>query len=291
MKASRTVVTIIFCSILLSASARESKDGIVPADCKILTLAKLPKPSNEALSSDLVRLSPAGRPLVLFRNCITSLAENPSEQLFDWAPLADAGGVPRDFCWLNNKTLVLLQETQLKILRDGVCVTNIVLPFRNMRVVRADGDRFYLFGGENTGTENDVLLFGVGGSIINLLHVPQPVTAVAGDGFNTFIAVGPAVFFLAGKDKPTPVFLASAAVKELALAPSNGVFYATEIGIGYVAGPGSGMILLPQKTISMDCRNNRLLVLTADREVLLFNPVAGFSSLVETVMNALKETK
>lgn len=291
MKISSAVVTILICSILLPALARESKDGVVPVDCEVLTLAKLPTPSSDAPYSGIVRLSPSGRPLVLSQNRITSLAENLGEQLFDWAPLADVGGGARGFCWLNNKTLVLLQETQLKILRDGVCTTNMILPFKNMRAVRADEDHFYLFGGENTGAQNDVLLLGVSGSITNLLHVPQPVTAVAGDGLNTFIAVGPAVFFLAGKDKPTPVFFASSAVKELALAPSNGVFYVTEAGLGYMTGPGSGMILLPQKIISMDCRNNRLLVLTADREVLLFSPVAGFSSLVDSAMKALKETK
>ena len=48
-------------------------------------------------------------------------------------------------------------------------------------------------------------------------------------------------------------------------------------------------MFLQQKFASLDSRANRLLILTAEREVLLIEPTTGFPQLVQAVQKFLKE--
>jgi hypothetical protein len=67
------------------------------------------------------------------------------------------------------------------------------------------------------------------------------------------------------------------------------VFYATAAGVGCMNGPKSGLIFLQQKITSLDSRANRLLVLTAGREVMLIEPADGFPQLVQVVQKTFKK--
>jgi len=190
---------ILFSAVTALFVQAELCDGIIPSGCKVLTLAKLP----ESSSSNIVRLSPSGRPLVLFNGHIISLAQEPDEPLFDWAPLAEDGGVLRDFCWLDGETVALLQETRLKIIHKNICTVNYALPAKTMRLARAGTRHCYLFGGG----QNDILLLGKDGPVSNLVHSAEPFTAVAGDGISTFAAAGSTVYFLHAANSPAAVLL------------------------------------------------------------------------------------
>jgi hypothetical protein len=170
---------------------------------------------------------------------------------------------------------------------NGVAATNLALPFKNMRMARLDGSHCYLFGGDNAGNQQNVLSVGVDGTVSNLFSAPQPVTAVAGNGIATFVAMGDIVFFMGEKTGPRVVFREVSPIFELALAPSNGVFYATSDGVGCIDGPNSGLIFLRKKILSMDCRRNRLLLLTTEQEVKLIEPVADFPQTIRAVQDVL----
>jgi hypothetical protein len=194
----RVLLFLALCAFSVQAATGPANDGIVPSNSKVLTLARLPESTNDQPSGSVVRLTPSGRPVVLHCGRLVALSEQTNQPPAGWQPPVKTGGTLRDFCWLDSRTLALLQETQLEFIRDGICITNFTLPCKKMRMARADASHCYLFGGENVGKHNDVLRLGVGGTVTNLFRAPQPVTAVAGDSRSTFVAVGDTVFFLTG---------------------------------------------------------------------------------------------
>ena len=256
-------------------------DGIIPAGSTVLQVAKLPVVGRETTDNDIVRLSPGGSPTVLFNGHIVSLAEKQNGPYFDWAPVKEDGGKLIDYCFLDPDTSAVLQETRLKIVGSGGRVVNYVLPAPGGRLSRADGRHCYVFGG----AMEKLLLVGVDGSVSNLLQ-SSGITAVAGDGRCTFVAVGNTVYFLDSGSGPIPVLMAHKPIVDLVLGSSNCVFYVTGEGVGCMTKPGSAWMFLPQKTLSIDCRADRLLLLTADREVFLIDSVTGFSALVDQAVKS-----
>jgi hypothetical protein len=72
-----------------------------------------------------------------------------------------------------------------------------------------------------------------------------------------------------------PVFIAQSPIENLAVSPSGAVFYTTAKGAGLKA-PGQNLLFLPQKVLSLDSRADRLLLLTDERDLVMFEPVSGF---------------
>jgi len=267
------LICLVSCVTCLCA---ELADGVIPSGSTVTQLAALPAGGEGTSDAGVVRLAPDGRPTVSANGHIVSLIEERGEPFFDWAPVQQDGGKLVDYCFLDAERIAVLQETRLKIVQGGGCVVNYTLPSRGGRLSRADGRHCYLFGGALEG----LLLVGVDGSVSNLLQ-SSGITAVTGDGRSTFAAVGDTVYFLDSVSGPTPVLMARKPVVDLTLGSSNSVFYVTSEGIGCMTRPGSAWVFWPQKALSVDCRADRLLLLTAKREVYLIDPVTGFPALVD----------
>jgi len=266
----------------MGAATGPDEDGFLPEDARILSLAHLPAATKDAALPWTVRLAPSGKAMVLYGGRLVALAEQTDAPLSDWNPPSDAEAI-RDFCWLDGSTLALLRDTSLDFIRDGKPVRGVTLPGRGMRLARADGGHCYVFGGASGARHHEVLLFGVDGKVRNLIRVPEPVTAVAGDGSNTFVAVGPVVYFLTKESAPRPVFRERTDITDLAYAAPVGVFYLTEDGVGCMIEPASGLIFLRREVTSLDCRGERLLLLTRDREILLVNPISALPHVITEV--------
>jgi hypothetical protein len=258
-------------------------DGFVPAESKVVSLGSLAAAPGGVDSRCVARLAPSGRPIVLYQGRLVTLVEGTGDPLVGWTPPNDAEAI-LDFCWLDGQTLVLLREMCLDFIRGGKLVRGVILAGKGMRVARADAGHCYVFGGEGWLLKHDVLLYGMNGSVRNLLRAPLPVTAVTGDGSNTFVAVGSVVFLLTPGQKAKAVFHERVCIKDLAVAPPGGIFYLTEDGVGYMESPESGMVFLRRKVTSLDSRSGELVLVTKDREILLIKPVSGFSRAVREVL-------
>jgi hypothetical protein len=289
LRAPRRLLAVILGLAALVAVADDG-DGFLPADARLLPLTVLPSAPEGAPARLVVRLAASGRPLVLYRGRLVTLAERPAEAMADWSPPVDAEAL-RDFCWLDDRTLVLLRETALDFIRDGRLVRGVKLPGRGLQLARADATHCYLFGGARAPRNRDLLLFGLDGSVRNLFRASQAVTAVAGDGRHTFAATGSVVYFLAPGAAPRPVFRERKPIVGLAYAPPVGVFYLTGDGVGCMDAPGSGLIFLRREITSLDCRNGRLILLTGDREVILIAPVGGFPRAIQSVRRFADEAR
>lgn len=272
----KNVLLLIYLASCVTCLRAELADGVIPSGSTVTQLATLPAGGAGTSDTDVVRLAPDGRPTVSANGHIVSLVEERGEPFFDWAPVRQDGGRLVDYCFLDTERIAVLQETRLKIVQDGGCVVNYTLPSRGGRLSRADGRHCYLFGG----AMESLLLIGADGSVSNLLQT-SGITAVAGDGRSTFAALGDTVYFLDAVSGPSPVLMTRKPVVDLALGSSNSVFYVTSEGLGCMTRPGSAWVFWPQKTLSIDCRADRLLLLTAEREVYLVDPVTGFPALVD----------
>ena len=285
----RFIVASLLPAIAL-AGAPADRDGFLPAEARLASLAKLPAAPAGAPVRTAVRLGASGCPMVLYRGRLVTLAEQPGAAMADWTPPADTEPV-RDFCWLDDRTLVLLRARGLDFIRDGKPERAVALPARGMRVARADAAHCYLFGGKAAPGNRDVLLFGMDGSLRNLFQAPEAVTAVAGDGRATFVAAGPVVYVVAPGARPRAVFSERTAITQLAYAPPVGVFYVTADGVGCMDAPGSGVVFLRGEFASLDSRGGRLLLLTRDREVLLIAPITGFPRVIRGVRRVAAEER
>lgn len=275
-------ILLLACALAGVASAADG-DGFLPVESRIVTLAVLPEAPDAAAPAGVVRLSTQGVPTTLYRDRLFLLSERPQAPVADWA-LPPGTEPVRDYCWLDDTgTLALLRETTVDFVRAGRTIRSVATPARGMRLARADAGHCYLYGGEGEEWARTVLVLGVDGALRPLARLPEAVTAVAGNGANTFVAAGPVVHFLGTGAEPRPVFSETAVIEELAYAPPVGVFYRTSAGIGCLHGPAAGSLFLRQPTRSLDVRDGRLLVLTADRAVLLIAPIARIPSLLDEV--------
>lgn len=281
---ARPFITLLLLGAALpgAAAPADGSDGIVPEGARVVTLACLPEVPRGAEANRTVRLTPSGVPMALYRGRLFVLNERPDSVLADWMPPPDPEPV-RDFCWLDEHTLALLRTSALDFVRDGKVVRGVALPSRGMRLARADSGHCYVFGGVTDPLGREVLLVGADGTLRNLFRAPAAVTAVAGDGVNTFVAVGPMVYFMAPKQEPRAIFQERVPILELAHVPSIGVFYRTVGGVGCIENPASGAVFLQGGIESIDGRSGRLVLLTSDREVLLIAPLAGFPRVVQDV--------
>ncbi len=279
-------ILVILALSAVTVAAAGDADGFLPAGARLVPLATLPVAPAGASARTAVRLAASGRPMALYRGRLVALAEQPARDLADWTPPADPEPV-RDFCWLDDKTLVLLRGSGLDFFRDGKPVRAIALPRRGLRLARADAAHCYLFGGPRGSSNRDVLLFGVDGSVRNLFQAPAAVTAVAGDGRVTFVAAGPVIYAVSRGAQPRAVFRERLPITQLAYAPPAGVFYVTADGAGCMDAPGSGVIFLRRDIASLDSRGGRLLLMTRDREVMLISPIAGFPRVIKGARQAI----
>jgi hypothetical protein len=262
-------------------------DGFLPAESKLVSLGCLPAAPDGVDSRCVARLAASGRPIVLYQGQLVTLVERTEDPLVGWTPPNGAEPI-LDFCWLDGQTLVLMRETCLDFIRGGKLVRGVILASKGMRLARADAGHCYVFGGEGGLQKHDVLLYGMDGNVRNLLRAPRPVTAVSGDGSNTFVAVGSVVFLLKPGQKAKAVFYERVCIKDLAVAPPGGIFYLTEDGVGYIESPESGVVFLRRKVASLDSRSGELVLVTKDREILLIKPVSGFSRAVREVRKFLE---
>lgn len=281
MRALFPILPLFLCAAA-ALQAADVRDGFLPEGARVVELARLPEAPKGTEPACTVRLTPPGVPMALYRGRLFALTERAAAPRADWMPPPDSQPV-RDFCWLDGHTVALLRSTALDFVRDGKVAKGIALPSRGMRLARADGEHCYVFGGEADPYGREVLLVGADGSVRNLFRALAPVTAVAGNGTNTFVAVGTAVYFLAPERNPVPVFRERSAIVELAQVPEVGVFYRTVDGVGCIENPESGALFYSGGIEAMDARGGRLLLLTKEREVLLIAPLAGLAGAVRDV--------
>lgn len=205
--------------------------------------------------------------------------------LFGARRFAVEGGF-RDFAWLENRRLVLLTENALGTLeprdpgpsqKGGSLLLKFKpamrLPYKGMTLWPGAGDSIYVLGRNPETKKREVYLVqfpsGKATTATKILTVPEEITAVAGDGQETYVAVGKLILRMEGTQGHAAAvpFASQEAIRGLVFLKGIGLFYATPSALGFLgqrpfefmkvtnaemrAGGGGLYLLIQGETIAM----------------------------------------
>ncbi|MBI5210447.1 MAG: hypothetical protein HY927_10795 [Elusimicrobia bacterium] len=201
-----------------------------------------------------------------------------------------------DYVWLDSGEFLLCTKTAIGCLdtthkkkKEGsifpiVPFKSLVdLPEKNCRLYPGLGDNLYVVGVEEDGTNNVYLL--QSGNFRKdkirakpILIIGEKVTAVAGEGAATFVALGQRILRLQSK-KVEPLFVhQQKSIREIALSEEGDLFYVTDSAVGFV-GASKAYEFLETPRASIRIRGDALYVyLEASRSVVKIAGLGKFKN-------------
>jgi hypothetical protein len=252
-------------------SANPDFDVAVPKDVQVSTLLPFPDAAAGILAPDTgFDIDPDGLPVVADGTSLKVMGAK--------APLMSLGKRIDDFAWMRDGALLLVSENHLAGLGSGGLVIGLELPNPGMRIRPAGLDTAYVAGGASEPANHDVNLFARDKRIAKLATVPAPVSAIAGDGATTYVAIGAAVLRFSGTEPVRLLLQAPEPIVSLDKGP-NGLFYATAARVGYVTDDGNAYDFIVGQGGLLRVRGSSLYLLVHDGARLIrFNPVDAFDS-------------
>lgn len=158
-----------------------------------------------------------------------------------------------DFGWMDGGDFLLCTDSALGYLEKNEAKNEsgdtpvlsfkpvINLPYRNFRIFPGVGENLYLVG-KNPQGSHEIYLLQSGqrkeGVMSKLFAVEAEITAVAGDGDRTYVAIGNKLLKLKGETAEPLFAYPNEPILGLAFSPEAGLFYATDHAVGLVVGPG-----------------------------------------------------
>ncbi len=199
-------------------------------------------------------------------------------------PLVTVGTQPiGDFAWMHDGSLLLIIQGHLAGIGPHGLTLGPQTPVPGMEVRPAGKDDAYVFGGTSQKSRHDIFLFGRDGRIAKLLSAPAPVTAVAGDGTSTYVALGRSLLHLDAGHPIKPVMHTHSAVISLAMTSSGRLFYATKASVGYLTADGVAHDFLRGQGGLLRVHGDALfLLLRSQGRIIRFSPLEAFESLDNT---------
>ncbi len=147
------------------------------------------------------------------------------------------------------------------------------LPVWGARISPAGNAGVYLYGQTQFGP--NVFLYQPNGEMRHLFKAGGDVSALCGDGHDTYYAVGKDVYLLSGSENLL-LYSADATVTALALAPPYGLFYLTEYDtVGYIYGRGRAFTFLSWTPEVYNSNGCGLDIQVSGGELYVFFPSIG----------------
>ena len=204
----------------------------------------------------------------------------------------------QDFAWLSTGELMIAADGSVGILAmdtaDIPKDTNSLPVFRYTPIFRISERQFtlfpgaggilYLLGKTESGVSEIYQLGKTGevGTVRHLLSTVKPVSSIAGDGADTYLASGHSVVKISRKGAKLEAVFAhpSEAIRQLEYEPGTGLFYSTENRVGYLSSNGQAVEFLQSRHPCIRLRNQSLYVLLGTScAVLRLYPVNRFGTL------------
>ena len=274
------------CFILLAQPAKPSAqtlplDGILPEELTAGFILRMEDfPPERRHTRFRLRLDAEGRPHILIGRSLIGLKDRQDRK----PVLLRIPGKEKidDFTWLPDGTFLAVSEDRLGVPGKDRFHVILTLPDRGMRITPADPGRFYIHGGGDEQRRN-LYLYEKGGRLTHLLRLPFPIVDVTGIGNVTFVAAGRTIYLVAQNRPITRVYEAKDDLRSLVLAPTGGLFYATDNGVGYLRGLGAGFTFLKGRGAEIAVFGEDLYLSFADLGMLKASPVSSFERLVATL--------
>lgn len=261
----------------IAAVAAEAPIGFaIPAGVKSVMMIDADPAQPDTTAATLFDVDPDGLP---------AIADGTALRLFGSSrQLIDLGG-PRieDFAWMRDGALLLVTGGRLAALSPSGIVQSLALPVAGMRIRPAGPDTAYVFGGAAAPVNRDVYLFARTGRIAKLATLPAPVTAVAGDGRTTYVAVERTILRIALDQPPRALVETRDPVVSLEAAADDALFYATRSSVGYLDRAGRATEFIRGDGGPLRTRGSTLFVLLSGGNLLRLGPIDRFATALPPI--------
>ncbi|MCW9033358.1 MAG: hypothetical protein OQJ97_03995 [Rhodospirillales bacterium] len=194
-----------------------------------------------------------------------------------------------DYNWIKEGTLLGVKEAQLGIPSPSGLNLLFDLPDTYMEITPAGWNSFYLSGGRNNSQNHNAYLAKKGQELTHLVKTPDPITAISGDGENTFIAVGRSIFFLSPGKQPKLIYQLEFDVVSLVYTPPHGLFYASTENVGFVLKSGVGFTFLKATHARLMAHKKNLYIELPYKGILHVTPISSFEEMALKMVTDIKQ--
>ncbi len=184
-----------------------------------------------------------------------------------------------DYGWMKEGTLLGIKGSQLGVPTQSGHNLLMDLPDTFMRISPAGEDSIYLFDGKNSSQRNIAYLVKKGQGLKRIAQTTKAITAITGDGENTFYALGHSIYFQAPNKPARLIYSLPYPVKSLAYAPPFGLFFATHAAVGFVLKPGIGFTFLKTFNAQVMVHKRTLFLALPGKGVLKVSPIDSFETM------------
>jgi hypothetical protein len=222
----------------------------------------------------LFDVDPDGAPYLLVGRQLISAGRSAESEPFA-VPLPITGRVS-DFAFFRSGSPLLIEANRLAALTNEGIRSVQVLPQTGMRLTPAGNDACYLFGGDEAEQRKNLYLYRNGGELLHLLRAETPISAVAGDGEFTFVAIDKTVYVLALGSDLKAVLQTEDPITALAVGPQASLFFSTTAGIGFSDGANRGRIFMEGAGADIQVRGESLYLYFPKLGIMKCSPVNLF---------------
>ena len=267
------VCAMFLCGGVVRASVGEQ--GVAEA---VVLLRFVDLAEEYRVSAGIFSMDSNGQPWLSFGHVVVALKIEEKKE--PPSPLLVAPGTVIDqFAWTSDGVPLVVSGRRLGTVGLQGFVPMIDLPSDHMRLVAAPGDFCYLFGGDNA---RNLLLVQKDGGIRHLFEAEGPITAVAGYGEHTFVAVGKAVYRLTQGELVELLGELRSDVLSIAPNSATSVFYATGTTVGYLS-PGRASTLAEKDGVQLALHDEKLYLFIPGEGLIVYSPVSKHAGKMQAV--------
>ena len=270
-----SILVLLSASFLFDRAAADALlDFAVPSGVKAGVMVSEDVAAGSISANTAFDVDPDGLPAV---------AEGARLKLFGSAQELLTLNTPKidDFAWMRDGKLLLVTQGRIAAVSPEGIILSLALPFAKMRIRPAGADTAYVFGGPEEPANHDVYLFSREGKIAKLVNLPDPITAVAGDGNKTYVAAGNVILRIAMNEPIRAMLKAKEPIISIESAPNDALFYSTKSSVGYVDHLSRAFDFIRGEGGLLRTRGSMLYVLLSNGALLRLGPTEKFAGALE----------
>ena len=276
---NKQIFSIIFIFFYLGLSAQQADNKqrlcIIPDSCEFITLYDA---NDFNLKGSELFLNWYGDPYIIKGSTIAGLLP---DSVFNVFELPDKSSPSQIICTENGVTY-LKNKNLLQIMEDDSIRTLFKMKDDKFKINLIDDNTLYIT--KYTKDSSTVFLFNVGGSqIMRLFTVAGKINDIAGDGYNTYIALGHELFLLSDNQ----IFKLMDIEQDItALAWSDyGLFFTTTTHIGYILSQYQPLPFISKPAKKLLTWDNQMYIQFEDGTISILFGLEYFEYFVNSVYN------
>ena len=271
------ILCACFCSVLFAQTADNKQNfSIIPDNCEFMTLYNAK--DIEDLKEYNLFLSWHGAPYIIKGKTIIGLLPDSIFQIFE---LPDKSSPSQIIC---TKTGITYLKTNnlIQIMEDNIVSTLLTMKDANFQINLADEQLLYITTYSKDSSK--VFLFDIKASqIVKLFAIAGKVNDIAGDGFNTYVAIGHKIFLLSNNH----ILKVMDIEQDITMFAwtEYGLFFSTTKNIGYIVNSHEPLPFTTKPAKKLLPFGNQMYIQFEDGTISILFGLEYFESFVNSVYN------